>query len=223
MMPIIEACDPDGVALDVGAWFGPWSYWLSRRVESVVAFEPNPRVAATFRACAPENVELRETALSDERGVLRLAVSGSGRGEEGRSVIAGAAKATQSIEIVATTLDSCAFERVRLVKIDVEGYEYPVLRGAVETLGRWHPVVVVEVETRYGDVGPVFEVLEDLGYRGRVLIDGEWRRVDVGTLTGLQQRRSPVAGGYLKVAMKSGGGYVNNVVFAHPKSTWLPW
>ncbi len=223
MMPIVSACDPDGLAVDVGAWFGPWSYWLSRRVSSVVAFEPNPSVASTIRGWLGPNVEVRQLAVSDRPATLHLAVSGSGVGEEGRSHIDLSGSADNTVEVEATTLDEQHLDRVRLLKIDVEGHELAALTGGVGLLERWHPVIVVELEARYGDVRPVFDLLSSLGYRARVRVDRRWEPTGPDELSRLQHERTPSTGGYLGAVVRKGNGYVNNVVFTHPQSTWAPW
>src|SRR4051794_24577107 len=87
LKPLVRACDPTGLSVDVGAWFGPWTYWLSRRVERVVAFEANPDVAAVLQAGARNNVVVHNLAVSDHLGVANLTVSGHGLGQEGRSAI----------------------------------------------------------------------------------------------------------------------------------------
>lgn len=223
MVPIVAACDPDGTAVDVGSWYGPWSHWLARRVQRVTAFEPNPAVAAVLRASAAPNVDVHQVAISDQPGELQLRVSGTGRGEEGRSAIKVDDLDGTEIVVEARTLDSYGLDRVRLVKIDVEGYELPAVRGALELIRRWHPILVIELETRFGDVAPVFELLDAEGYRPRALVDATWQDVDVARLTALQEQRLPVTGGYLSAVAKKGGGYVNNITFAHPASTWVPW
>jgi FkbM family methyltransferase len=223
MVPIISACDPDGLAVDVGAWFAPWTYWLSRRVDSVVSFEPNPTVAGTIRSWVSDNVEVRQLAVSDRPGTLQLAITGERRAEEGRSYIDLTATAENRIDVEATTLDAQGLDRVRLLKIDVEGHELAALRGGLGLVQRWHPVLVVEVEARFGEVGPVFDLLSSLGYRARVLVDRRWERTGPDELANLQRRHPPATGGYLSTAIRRGKGYVNNVVFAHPESTWVPW
>ena len=223
MMPIVSACDPDGVAVDVGAWYAPWTHWLSRRVERVVAFEPNPSVAEVIRAWVPGNAEVRQLAVSDGPGSVSLAVTGTHRFEEGRSYIDLTDSADNRVEVRTTRLDDEGLDRVRLVKIDVEGHELAALQGAIGVLEGYHPVVVVELETRYGDVGPVFELLISLGYRARILVDRRWERTGAEALANRQLRHPPAQGGYLKNATRRGNGYVNNVVFAHPESTWVPW
>ena len=60
-------------------------------------------------------------------------------------------------------------DRVTLLKIDVEGGEFGVLKGAERILRRCAPLLVFECENRHlapGTVGDVFSYLETLGYRG---------------------------------------------------------
>jgi FkbM family methyltransferase len=220
MTAVIAACDPDGVAVDVGAWFGPWSYWLSRRVESVVAFEPNPAVAAVLDRWLGATVDVRPVALSDTAGNGRLAISGRTRGEEGESHLG---TGDGGVPVAVSTLDAQGLERVRLLKIDVEGHELGVLEGARNTLEEWHPVVVVELESRQSDVAGAFGLLASTGFQARVFVDGRWERTGPDELVNRQRRSRRPPGGYAGSVVRKGNGYVNNVLFVHPESTWVPW
>jgi len=70
------------------------------------------------------------------------------------------------------TLDSFNFNNVDLIKIDVEGFEEEILAGAMETIIRNKPVIVVEQQTHeYKDARvdlPSVKLLQNLNY---VVID----------------------------------------------------
>ena len=51
----------------------------------------------------------------------------------------------EKVPVSIRTLDSYQFDNVDIIKIDVEGYEYDVLLGAIETIEKWKPVVQVEM------------------------------------------------------------------------------
>jgi FkbM family methyltransferase len=221
---LVHRCDPDGVAIDVGAWLGPWSYWLARRVEQVVAFEPNPDLARILTEQLPSNVEVHQVAVAESAGTAQLAVSGAGRGREGQSTLGELAGARTILDVRTAPLDSFDFERVRFLKVDVEGQELGVLAGARDLLERWHPVVVAELEDRHGDVGDAMKLMESLGYQGWAMVEHVWRPIDADRLVALQRAalaREP-ARSYIGTAVFRSGHYINNVVFTHPRSSWLP-
>jgi FkbM family methyltransferase len=51
-----------------------------------------------------------------------------------------------TVTVDVATLDSFHLDEVGFIKADVEGHELPVLRGATETLRRWRPTILTEVE-----------------------------------------------------------------------------
>ena len=80
------------------------------------------------------------------------------------------------------TLDSLQLTEVDFIKIDCEGYEENVLRGAVETIERDRPVIIVEQKrdmatARFGlePLGAV-KFLQSLGYK--VAAGDQWRLPD---------------------------------------------
>lgn len=46
-------------------------------------------------------------------------------------------------------LDSYAFDRLRLIKIDTQGYEYYILNGAIQTIKKHRPYIIIEIEEKY--------------------------------------------------------------------------
>jgi hypothetical protein len=82
---LTEFVPKDRGAVDVGVWWGPWSWWLARRVPRVDSFEPNPAVLARLGPVMPDNVTIHPVALSnctgrcDHRGT-RLSRATNARG-----------------------------------------------------------------------------------------------------------------------------------------------
>jgi len=222
---ITKNCDPDGIAIDVGAWYGPWSYWLSRRVKHVETFEPNPAVTAKMSGHLGANVQIHPKALSDANGTQRLFLSGGGEGLEGQSSLLTEDPSTPSIDVELITIDGLGLRDIRLVKIDVEGFEYRVLKGGEATITRDHPVLVVELEVQFGDIYPSLDLVTNWGYKGKYFCGNRW--VDFGLEQFVNDQKNFLAErnfrGYLSAAVKKGYGYYNNVVFIHPESTWIPW
>jgi FkbM family methyltransferase len=128
------------VFVDIGAHVGLWSMQAEQDFESIIAFEPHPVHAAIFpRNVKMERVTLHQCALGDRDGGVALT---SGPQSSGDTYVSGDG------DIPIRTLDSLNIERIDMLKIDTEGYELPIVRGATETLLRCRPVVVVEQKGR---------------------------------------------------------------------------
>lgn len=206
-----------GTAVDVGAWWGPWTYWLARRASAVAVIEPVPHLARFLARHAPPNATVHSVALSDRRGEAQLWMPTAGKGSEGRSSLEAPA-GTDPVPITVATarLDDLELADVRFIKIDTEGHEQAVLRGAEATIARDRPTLLIEIEQGSDrSVDDVFADVEALGYAGRFLQGRRWRPLeefDLETHQLAQQadiERRGYAGNLL-----FGRDYVNNFVFA---------
>ncbi len=166
------------VVVDVGAHAGRH---LARFIDSVgsrgrvLAFEPLPqmhaKLAARFRQA---NVRLHNVALTDQAGRVEFVFADGAPEESGlreRVYNHPEAVTPTRIEVVAETIDQHAdsLEGLRFIKIDVEGAEMNVLRGATGVLARYRPVVSVEygrpAYSVYGhDTFTLFDFAEQHGY-----------------------------------------------------------
>lgn len=137
----LAQCRERRVAVDVGAHVGLMSYWMVRDFAQVVAFEPVKAHQECWRVNVPAREEdrLHACALGAKPGWVHLETP---PGSSGGTHIAGPG------DIPLETLDRFALPVVDLLKIDVEGYELDVVRGAGETLARCRPVVCVEQRAR---------------------------------------------------------------------------
>jgi FkbM family methyltransferase len=207
-------------AVDVGAWWGPWTYWLARSADEVVTCEPIPHLAAFIESVRPSNVRVINAALSDRAGEASIWTPTRGRGTEGVSSLERPereeGKAEVSVRVM--RLDDLRLEDVGLIKIDVEGHELAVLRGAEDTLVRSRPNLVVEVEERaktHGHVNEVFEWITSRGYSGKFLLHDAWHPLAEFNPYEHQGRwQSDVREhGYLGNLVRNSRRYVNNFVF----------
>ncbi|PHK96090.1 hypothetical protein CR162_04400 [Pseudoroseomonas rhizosphaerae] len=178
-----------GLIVDAGAHDGLLTLPLARLPGArVLAFEPLPEAHARLaRACAGlANVTLRREALSDAAGTLKLVlpVLDGVPQEQWASTVKsyagfGQRVGTRRLSVPAVTLDSLALADVVALKLDVEGAEYEVLRGARETLRRCRPLLTLELEERHreGATWAVPAFLDALGYDTGFHLDGRWHPV----------------------------------------------
>lgn len=220
LVRVTRAYPGGGTFIDVGSWYGPWTAWLAPRVDRVIALEPNPEVASVLMRTVGHNVEVICAAASDITGRAMLNVPHSGRGTEGVAFLGSSTASTRCIEVPTLRLDDLEIEDVRLLKIDVEGHELPVLHGAEEILKTHHPVVVVELEHRHGCVEESVEFLVRLGYRGSVLVGDHWLPLECVDLIAYQMGHDTPPRRYLSVASGNGMPYLNNVIFTHESSAF---
>jgi len=224
MRGIIQRCDPSGTAIDVGTWYGPWTYWLSKRVRDVQSFEPNPKVAAVLRQGVASNVTVHECAVSDAEGTAELVLQDLSVGSEGTATIVPGVQGAGSHSVKTVRIDDMGFTDVRFIKIDVEGHENAVIDGALDTIKRDHPVLFVELEERMADIDGTIAKMAALGYEARFVMNDVWTSSETMDLAAWQRSfmSSHALQSYLQTVV-NGNGYVNDVAFVHSQSTWAPW
>ncbi len=145
----------DAVAIDVGANRGNYTYFLSKLCKHVFAYEPNPWCADFLERAAPANCTLKRIALSDRSGVARFSVPydldkadmlqhniGTLSPERSTDYTN---RAIMEVEVTTARLDDENISNVGFIKLDVERHEWQVLDGALETIERERPVLLVEI------------------------------------------------------------------------------
>jgi FkbM family methyltransferase len=175
-----------GTAIDVGANRGIYSYVLSKIVDRIEAFEPNPFLAAFMRRKLSSRVRVHELALSDFEGSATFYVPQDERGVDIH--VMGRLKAgdheikpqdvTAEIEsdVRVARLDDFAFEDVVFIKIDVEGSDLAVLEGAGATIARHRPSLLIELLAGQHDnpQAKIESIERAHGYTAKVLVDGRF-------------------------------------------------
>lgn len=149
-------------AIDVGGHIGIFSRDFARRFEQVHTFEPMPYNRACLERNAAANTRIYPIGLGDRPGMAEMRYNWRNSG--GSEVVAPdqilgdpattATPGTRHVVVEIRTLDSFGIIDVGLMKIDVQGMEEHVLKGARETLANSRPVVILEekvVKTRPHD------------------------------------------------------------------------
>jgi FkbM family methyltransferase len=164
-MFISDVLRPGDLMLDVGANIGVYSITGASRGATVIAFEPTKRAAAILLKSARINgwgsrIRVHETALTDFDGAAGFTV-----GLDVGDHLIGDFSPGQTVE--ARRLDTFLAEHVllqsvTLLKIDVEGSDLDVLKGAKATIERDRPCMIVEVWDGGVDIR---RFLLDLDYR----------------------------------------------------------
>ncbi|MER6131958.1 FkbM family methyltransferase [Streptomyces sp. NPDC001815] len=214
-----DLCPPGcGTAVDVGGWYGPWTRRLSDRARRVVTVEPVPHLARLLAAATPGNVRVVHAAASDRSGTAHLWLPAGDQGDRGVSSLVRRDIHAQSVDVPCLTLDSLNLHDVGFIKIDVDGNELAVLRGARNLLTRDRPALFIELEARIQPIDPVVSHLAERGYEGWVLPGDTWVPLSSFDLEAHQARTSHVVtqGLLRRVLPFRGSGYVryvNSVLF----------
>lgn len=176
----------DWVVVDVGANVGFWTLALASRLSprgGVLAIEAAPPNAERLRQVIEANeletlVRIRNVAVGDQAGTLALRVTGSA--STGNAYVAKDAEPseTNTYHVPVKCFDDIFREetlgRCDFIKVDIEGYELPFLRGAMNTLQCYRPVILGEFNNyfiRYNgySLKDVTDLLRPLGYQAYVM------------------------------------------------------
>ena len=142
----VKLCKQRARALDIGAHIGAISVFLSRHFANVSAFEAIPQTFETLLMNVGElkNVQAFNLAISNDARELFFSHFQT-HGQLSHVETALDTRQTERIgPIKGATIDSFEYDDVSFIKIDVEGYELPVLTGAKATILRCRPVILLE-------------------------------------------------------------------------------
>jgi FkbM family methyltransferase len=147
--------------VQAGGNVGCWPKWLSYQFEEVWTFEPDEENWACLVCNVLEtNVHKYKAGLGAKRGKMGMRLSP-------KNIGAHRLEGTGTVKVM--TIDNLRLKACNALFLDVEGYELPVLKGSTHTLGRHHPVVMVEdrglgAKTKNGGIKEIGQFLSGWGY-----------------------------------------------------------
>jgi len=155
-------------AIDIGAHEGWYSYAMSKLFSKVYSFEINDEIIDNLDAYKANNIQIQNIGLSSKREEVILYIpivnniSLPGWASLTPSNHPGAQETIQK-KVKVCPLDDFNFQEISFIKIDVEGHEVEVLKGARDTLTRCHPTVLIEVKNKNLDEVTLF--FEEINYK----------------------------------------------------------
>jgi FkbM family methyltransferase len=173
--------EPGMVFIDIGAYRGIYSLVAGKKLRGrgmVIAFEPSPREHHRLR------IHLRLNRLSSSRAEMlalgatttRVPFFQVASGDTARNGLRPPASVDPVTQIAVDTisLDEYAarhqLQRLDIIKLDVEGGELDVLRGAAHVLAKFRPILICEVLDAAAmvwghDARQIVLALQDQGYK----------------------------------------------------------
>jgi FkbM family methyltransferase len=160
----LKQLNPKGNIVDVGANIGNHSVFFANflQCEKLYCFEPvditrNVLIENVERNCFVDETIVLPYILSDKKQSIQM-----GFFDENNS------GATQVKEepgnVSSVTLDSLNLKDVALIKMDVEGHELRVLKGALETIRNQKPIITAELKTRT-KLMEFYKLISKFGYK----------------------------------------------------------
>jgi FkbM family methyltransferase len=173
--------EPGQFVADLGANIGVYAKYLSECVGPsgrVIGVEPIPPtfdiLRSNVRKLGLTNVELKNCAISDAEGQVRMRVPRYDSGGENfygaRIDEGGVDDSFRSFVVPTTTIDALLLgaSRVQFIKCDVEGHELNCIRGAVNTIKHSAPAWLIEIsgdmEDQRSGSHEVYRILHNNGY-----------------------------------------------------------
>lgn len=166
------------ICFDIGANIGTFSLLMAEKVGpsgAVYSFEPQPKIYKKLMNNIEINslsmIEAYEMALSDKIEHKKLNYPPTEEKHDGIASFCKHIDNSRGFELVACTtfdkfVDDKRLAKIDFIKIDVEGYESYVFRGATEILKTYKPLLLFELQDMtVTDRNEVFALLTQLGYK----------------------------------------------------------
>ena len=175
--------DESKASIDIGVYRGVYSYFLTKYSSFVYAFEANPLLHSKLNSSFKNNqrIKIENLAVSSAKGYasLRIPIRDiKADYDDDQKYKLGIAtihsdnelknESFETFEKIETiSLDEYKFEHpIGFIKIDVEGHELEILKGANNLLKTNKPVMIIEIEERHSGVPreEIISYVKNIGY-----------------------------------------------------------
>jgi len=145
------------IAVDVGANVGLWAKPLTEKFKRIIAFEPLEQVYSCLESnVAGLNVDIHKHALGNVNDVAEMVYDSENTGGSFVSEVG-------TGDIIIKRMDDLNLPKFGLLKIDCERHELEVLKGAMDTLLKYKPIIVCEQQADTDECAGLF--LKSFGAR----------------------------------------------------------
>ena len=175
---ILPYCRDYRTCIQAGGNIGIWPVALARKFKKVITVEPD---AANYEALTKNigafpNIEYQRAAFGMDSGTGSIYINQEGN--------VGALQVKEGTDFRIITIDSLNIHDCDLLQLDVEGYEYFALAGAVKTIVRCKPIIVIELNglgEKFGFTnGAIVDFVNKLGYEQAGVVHKDYIFVPVG-------------------------------------------
>ena len=167
---ISEHVENKNVVVQAGGNCGFYVKQYAKLFKQVYTFEPDPINFFALVLNVPEsNVHKFQSCLGDEHKLVSLK---NDLPDIGANYVSG------SGEIPTLRIDDLALTDCNLIHLDVEGFELPVLKGAINTIEKFKPIIAFEWFAPWGArFGTTAEIMDDflksIGYEYKLTVSGD--------------------------------------------------
>ena len=179
---IRDFISPGTDSIDIGVYRGVYSYEMSKYSKVVHSFEPNPILLNNIKINLKKiikNINFYNCALSNKEGLvsLRVPIRNKDFNRKNYEEYFQMGKASihnenrfddfEVFNVECQKLDNFNFSnKISFIKIDVEGHEMEVIKGAEKTIKNNKPILLVEIEEQYTkkNINDTLRYINSLGY-----------------------------------------------------------
>uniref|UniRef100_A0A6C0DCE5 Methyltransferase FkbM domain-containing protein n=1 Tax=viral metagenome TaxID=1070528 RepID=A0A6C0DCE5_9ZZZZ len=165
-LQIDKISDINQCAIDIGANIGYHSIYMSKKFKQVYSFEPQKEIFNILNLNIKKNnitnIITYNNAVGNENKKIKLSCSNNSIHNSIKKIDEDGCESVNMIRLD----DIQRLNNIGYIKIDVEGYEYNVLLGAINLIKKYRPIIIFEEhnDIKMFDTPNTINLLEELNY-----------------------------------------------------------